>query len=217
MITRTGLSVHIGNIWKMMCQANCEDGILSDCTKSRSLQDLSREVMGEMETEHSHVLIRDAYLWGHNLVVINKVGKRIVVGFNDIPALRSIPLHDRECFKIEEGGSCLYWWTKDIRLDFESFLYYVNADFRAKAKQKEAVYRAEYGKAIATVRIAYGIPIGGITGLEPNEVQDIESGRIYARATNLCCYSEAIGISGDEFLEKVANAVDVLKVFEAIA
>ena len=78
-------------------------------------------------------------------------------------------------------------------------------------------YYREYGKAIAIVRTVYQIPINGVAGLEPNEVQDIEAGRIYPRATNLCCYSEAIGITLDEFLEKVATNVDVLKVFEAIA
>jgi hypothetical protein len=43
------LSGHIGSIWKMMNRANCEDGNYKDCTKSRSLEDLSREIMDEME------------------------------------------------------------------------------------------------------------------------------------------------------------------------
>ena len=46
---RTGLSGHIGNIWRMMNLTECEDGILSACDKSLSLQDLSREVVEEME------------------------------------------------------------------------------------------------------------------------------------------------------------------------
>ena len=50
-LTMTGLSGHIGNIWKMMNHAECEDGILSACDKSCSLQNLSREVVEEMELE----------------------------------------------------------------------------------------------------------------------------------------------------------------------
>ena len=48
---RAGLSRHIGNVWKMMNRTECEDGILSACDKSYSLQDLSREVVEEMEIE----------------------------------------------------------------------------------------------------------------------------------------------------------------------
>ena len=48
---RSGLSGHIGNVWKMMSRTKCEDGILSACDKSYSLQDLSREVVEEMELD----------------------------------------------------------------------------------------------------------------------------------------------------------------------
>jgi hypothetical protein len=44
-----GLSGHIGSIWRMMNRANCEDGILTACGKARSLEDLSNEVVEEME------------------------------------------------------------------------------------------------------------------------------------------------------------------------
>lgn len=57
MIARSGLSKHVGNIWKMMCRADCEDGILSACTKSRSLQDLSKEVLMEMENDRRSIEI----------------------------------------------------------------------------------------------------------------------------------------------------------------
>jgi hypothetical protein len=217
MISKTGLFDHIDNVWKMMNRANCEDGILSDCAKSRSLQDLSQEVMEEMEGDHLHILIRDAYLFGNNLVVINKVGKRIVVGFDDIAALRSIPIHDRDCFKIEENGSCLYWWTKDIHLDFESFLYHVDDEFRAKADKQKANHDREFGKAIAIVRITYEIPIDGIAGLKTEDVQDIESGYLYPTSLPLACYAKSLGLSLDSFLDKVAANVDVLKAMEAIA
>ena len=47
-----GLATHIGNVWRMMSRPDCEDGLGSvDCTKSRSLQTLSNEVVGEMEAK----------------------------------------------------------------------------------------------------------------------------------------------------------------------
>ena len=131
-----GLSAHIDSIHRMMQQANRKDEHPKSLVKPISLEDLSNEIMEEMES--------DRY-----------------------------PKHPN--------------------------------------------YYKEYGKAIAIVRTVYQIPVDGIAGLEPNEVQDIEAGRIYPRASNLCCYSEAIGITLDEFLDKVATNVEVLKVFEAIA
>lgn len=187
-------------------------------SKINNIKDLSNQVLEEMETDHLHVLIQDASVKGNYLIVINKAGREIRVPFDQVPALqRHVPFRDRLDFEIQHNGSCLYWKSGDIHLDFESLLYYVDDEFRAQCDKRKADSRREYGKAIAKVRTAYEIPINGITGLEPNEVQDIELGRIQARATSLCFYSEAIGVSLDEFLEKVAANVDIKKVREAIA
>lgn len=156
------------------------------------------------------VLILNASVRGDYLFVTNKVGREIRVSFEQIPALNAIRECDRIHFTIQENGSCLHWEYSDTHLDFESFLYYVDDAFRQKCDKQKSDHNRKVGKAIAIVRTVYQIPIDGIAGLEPKEVQDIEAGRICARASNLCCYSEAIGITLDEFLKKVA----VLSVFE---
>jgi hypothetical protein len=207
-----GLSRHIDKIHAMMQRANRDDSWINDAfSQSYSLEDLSGEIVGEMEVSSN--LIRDAYvtLCRVYLIVTNKAGREIRIKFNDIPALKRIDYRDRDRFEIQGNGSCLYWSAADIHLDFESFLYYVDDQFRAKTNEKSERYRREYGKAIAIVRTVYQIPIEAIDGLTSYEVQDIEAGRIIARVSSLCCYSEAIGITLDEFLDKVAANVDILE------
>jgi hypothetical protein len=162
-----------------------------------------------METEHLPRLIRTAFVRGDELIITNKAGQEIRVPFNSVPDLRyKLNFRDRLNFVIEPDGSCLYWESADIHLDFEALLYCVDHDFKAKVDRETANYYRAYGAAIGQVRTAYKIGIDGITGLEPTEVQDIESGRLRARATNLCFYSEEIGISLDRFLDEVAGKVE---------
>ena len=215
-MNRTGLSAHIGSIWGMMSRANCEDGVSSDaCNKSLSLETLSNEIVEEMETEHLHVLIQEAVVRDNYLLVVNKANRLIRVNFNQVPALANLPFRDRRDFEIQENGSCLYWASTDTHIDFEALLYYVDLDYQAKVGKETAEHNRRYGKAIEIVRTAYQISVDGIEGLEPNEVKDIEAGCISARASILCLYSTAIGISLDDFLEKIAVNLNFLKTFEA--
>lgn len=78
-------------------------------------------------------------------------------------------------------------------------------------------YYREYGTAIAIVRTVYQGQCKGITGLKREDVEDIESGDLIPSVAALTCYADTLGLSLDEFLEKVATNVDVLIVFEAIA
>ena len=134
---RNGLSKYVGKVLKMMSRPDCEDGFLTEaCTKSLSLEDLSSEIMEEMESDRHPT--------------------------------------------------------------------YPN-------------YYREYGKAIAIVRINYQIPVDGIAGLNAEDVQDIESGELHPTSAPLTRYAEAIGLSLNDFLNEVANNVDISKSMEAIA
>jgi hypothetical protein len=49
----SGLSAHIGNVWKMMSRANHQDGFWSDtCGESMSLETLSSEITEEMTCQN---------------------------------------------------------------------------------------------------------------------------------------------------------------------
>jgi|GEM_PF-7048934 len=137
----TGLSAHIGSIWRMMSRTNCEDGVSSDaCTKSLSLETLSHEIVEEMETDYLNVLIQDAVVRGNYLLIVNKANRQIRINFNQSPALESIPFRDRRDFEIQENGSYLYWESTDTYVDFEALLYYVDDGYRAKVdKAFEAI------------------------------------------------------------------------------
>lgn len=203
MTISNGLSRHIGNIWSMMSHTACEDGIIDACTKSFYLKDLSKEVMEEMETDHLHVLIREAFVRGNYLIVTNKAGREIRVPFDQVPALSHIRFRDRLNFEIQFNGSCLHWESADIHLDFESLLYYVDDEFRDKVDQESADRFKAYGKAIAKVRTAHKIPVDGITGIKAEDVQDVESGELRPEVEALSRYADALGLELNEFLNEV--------------
>ncbi len=191
MMTTNGIAKHVGNI-------------IATMTKREQTRDLYREVMEEMETDHLHVLIQEAFVRGNYLIVINKAGREIRVPFDRVPALSHIRFCDRLYFKIQYNGSCLHWEHSDTHLDFETLLYYVDDQFRAKVDQESADRFKEYGKAIAKVRTAHNIPVDGITGIKAEDVRDIESGYLRPESAALTRYADALGLGLDEFLDKVA-------------
>jgi hypothetical protein len=193
MMTTNGIAKHVGNI-------------IATMTKREQTRDLYQEVIEEMETDHLHVLIQKAFIKGNYLIVTNKAGREIRVSFDQVPALKhKLKFCDRLYFEIQDNGSCLYWESADIHLDFESLLYYVDKEFRAKVDQESASRFKAYGKAIAKVRTAYDIPVDGITGIKAEDVQDIESGELRPETIALACYADALGLELNEFLNKVAS------------
>lgn len=212
------LSAYISGLTKIALRPVRGNGFWGEVfTESNSVETLSARIVNEMETDHLRCLIQEAFVWGNHLVLTNKAGRKIYIDFNIVPSLQNISIRDRQSFEIQDNGSCLYWQSADIHLDYESFLYHVDNEFREQCDKQKAAHRREFGKAIAIVRINYGISINGVSGLEPNEIEDIESGRVHAKTSYLSRYSGAIGISLDDFLNEVAACVDILKAMEAIA
>lgn len=188
-----GIAKHVGNI-------------IATMTKREPTRDLYQEVIEEMETAHLHVLIQKAFVKGNYLIVINKAGREIRVSFDQVPALKhKLKFCDRLYFEIQDNGSCLYWESADIHLDFESLLYCVDDQFRAKVDQESANRFKEYGAAIRRVRLAHRVGIDRITGIKAEDVQDIESGELRPEAAALACYAKALGLELNEFLDKVVS------------
>lgn len=184
MMTTNGLFKHVGNI-------------IATMTKREQTRDLYQEVIEEMETDHLHVLIQKAFVKGNYLIVINKAGREIRVPFDQLPAIK---FRDRLNLEIQYNGSCLYWKAADIHLDFESLLYFVDDNFRAKVAKRFQ----EYGAAIRRVRLARRVGIDCITGIKAEDVQDIESGELRPETIALTRYADALGLELNEFLNEVA-------------
>lgn len=88
----------------------------------------------------------------------------------------------------------------------------LDQDWQPKINTEQ--FRVAKGKAIALVRECHQIPIEAIDGLTTLEVQDIESGKIWIGRVDYLCYSNAIGISLDEFLNEVAEKTNIEGVFK---
>lgn len=124
MMTATGLFGHVGNIWKMMCRANCEDGILSDCAKSRSLQDLSQEVMEEMED--CHPKYPNYYREYGKAIAIVRINYKIPV--DGIAGLKAEDVQDIESGYLYPTSIPLTCYAESLGLSLDSFLDKVAAN-----------------------------------------------------------------------------------------
>lgn len=131
MITKTGLFSHIGNVWKMMNRADCEDGVLSACVKSRSLQDLSQEVMEEMEGDRlpncKIIRCKDRYKYYPNYD--REYGKAIAivrinyeVSVDGITGLKAEDVQDIESGYLYPTSVPLALYAKSLGLSLDSFL-----------------------------------------------------------------------------------------------
>lgn len=124
MIARTGLLGHIGNVWKMMNRADCEDGILSACTKLRSLQDLSQEVMGEMEDYHPKY--PNYYREYGKAIAIVRINYEIPI--DGITGLKAEDVQDIESGYLYPTSIPLTCYAKSLGLSLDSFLDKVAAN-----------------------------------------------------------------------------------------
>ncbi len=125
MIATTGLSGHVGNIWKMMCRANCEDGILSDCAKSRSLQDLSQEVMEEMEGDRRPNYPNYYREYGKAIAIV-RINYEIPI--DGIAGLKAEDVQDIESGYLYPTSLPLACYARSLGLSLDSFLDKVAAN-----------------------------------------------------------------------------------------
>jgi hypothetical protein len=125
MIAKTGLSGHIGNVWKMMQRANCEDGILSDCIKARSLQDLSQEVMEEMEGDRSPKYPNYYREYGKAIAIV-RINHEIPI--DGIAGLKAEDVQDIESGYLYPTSLPLACYAESLGLSLDSFLDKVTAN-----------------------------------------------------------------------------------------
>ena len=118
MITKTGLFGHVGNIWKMMCRANCEDGILSDCVKSRSLQDLSQEA--KKVIKNSHPKYPNYYREYGKAIAIVRINYEIPI--DGIAGLKAEDVQDIESGYLYPTSIPLICYAESLGLSLDSFL-----------------------------------------------------------------------------------------------
>ncbi len=98
------------------------------------------------------------------------------IGFDELPALKTIPETERASFEVSEDGSYIHWHSVDIHLDLDSVRSALDPEFRDKRAAQRVTHDVNFGKAIATLRAEQGLRQSDIAGLSERQLRRIERG-----------------------------------------
>jgi hypothetical protein len=124
------------------------------------------------------------------------------IGFDELPALKSIPETERASFEVAEDGSYIHWPSVDIHLDLDSVRSVLDPDFRDQRAAQRVKHDVNFGKAIASLRKEQGLRQSDIAGLSERQLRRIERG-----ATASVSALRSLAASHDLNLNDYLNAV----------
>jgi hypothetical protein len=108
-----------------------------------------------------------------------------------MPALKRIPIDEREHFTIADDGSYLYWESADIHLDLDAFRCATDPKWKQKFEPFKSEHNQVFGKAIATLRKKYKLRQSDIIGLSERQVRRIEQGDGSTKIDTLRLFAQA--------------------------
>ena len=148
-------------------------------------------------------LIANATVAGDSLFVVSCEPETYEVRFDEMPALRAIPLKQRRTFEIAEDGSYIHWPARDVHLDLDGIRSTIDRQWKARSAAERSHRDGRYGAAIAALREARGLRQRDVAGLSERQVRRIEHGEgISTKA--LTALAAAHDVPLDEYLDEVA-------------
>lgn len=172
--------------------------------------DLPKRILAAWQAGAQEQLIAQATVIKDSLWVTDCALKTWEIPFNILPALAAINPEKRADFEIDEDGSYLYWPSFDLHLDMEVLRATVDPEWQEKLAAERVMYDLRFGQALAIVRKAHHLKQTDIPGISPRQIRRIEKGSIPKLAT-LRKFSQAHGLSVNEYLEEIAQTISHLK------
>lgn len=165
-------------------------------------------VMRAWAWDSQHDLIATAQVSNHGTIIVTSCAlETYVVNLSDFAAFNGISDKKKTEFKIDEGGSFIYWPKLDIHLNLESFRYVCDKEFREKLDTERLVHNQKLGKAIAKIRKQAGLTQATVVGVSERTIRDIENGS-RPTVTTLKKLATAHQLSIDEYLNIIAKEID---------
>ena len=133
--------------------------------------------------------------------------KKLRIPVSNIPELRNSRRADLERIDIDEDGGFIYWPKLDVHLGWEGLLHIASPMKILRREQENKKFNKRYGGAIRAIRKEYKIPQAKIKGLTSRQVSRIEKGECRATSSALEKLAVAHGLTTNEYLEKLAQAL----------
>jgi hypothetical protein len=168
--------------------------------------EVPRRVMFAWQAGAQEKLIANAALSGDKLFVVNCALEQFEVSFNDIRALKDIPVEERGSFEIAEDGSYIAWKKSDVHIDMDAIRASIDKEFREQLEAKTLATDRKFGEAVSLLRKKAGLRQSDIKGLSERQVRRIENGE-RPRVASLKLLAEAHGMALNEYLKEVAQTI----------
>lgn len=169
--------------------------------------DLPQRVLNAWNMKAQDDLIATAIAFEDYLLVFSCAMEQFKIDFQSLPALKKIPVADRNSFEVDVDGSYLYWPTVDIHLDLDSFRYVVDPEYQQRVKLFRLSHDQAFGQAIAKLRKQYKLRQADIKGISARQVSRIENGEKTTLET-LKILAIAHNLDINEYLNQVAEKIN---------
>ena len=138
--------------------------------------EMPKRILNAWKNNAQDKLVARAMVVQDRLFLTSCEPETLDIGFDELPALKSIPESERGHFEVSEDGSYIHWPSVDIHLDLDSVRSALDPDFRDQRAAQRVRHDVNFGKAIATLRKQQGFRQSDIAGLSERQLRRIERG-----------------------------------------
>ena len=129
------------------------------------------------------------------------------IDFEELPALKRVPIAQRALFSISSEGSYIAWPEVDVHIDLDAIRYAKDAAWQKKQDRERLVYDSQFGEAVAALRKKYNLRQTDIAGLSERQVRRIEKGE-RTRVHTLEILAKSHGLSLKAYLDSIADILN---------
>ena len=129
------------------------------------------------------------------------------IDFEELPALKRVPIAQRALFFISSEGSYIAWPEAEVHLDLDAIRYVKDVAWRKKKDRERLIYDSRFGEAVAALRKKYNLRQTDIAGLSERQVRRIEKGE-RTRVRTLEILAQSHGLSLKAYLDSIANILN---------
>ncbi len=150
-------------------------------------------------------LIASARVIDGSLLIRNCALQEIEVPAKDIPALKALTESQLQHFTVSESGSYLHWPKADIHLDFDTFRYYTDPEWKKRTDRLGVTRNKRFGGAVMSLRLDSHLKQSEIPGLSERQLRRIEKEGENATDSALKALAQAHKMTYAQYLAEVAK------------
>lgn len=147
----------------------------------------------------------DAWVEDVQLLLLAASFERLAVPLTKLAKSIGTNRREIESFEIDEDGSYLYWPHADAHLGWNQFRQIIDPTAALAAQQRSQAFNSKYGAAIRAVREEAGLKQSAIPGVTERHLRRVEHGEQAASKATLQSLADALNVSLNECLKRLAS------------